>query len=286
MIKLDSGPMSQPDLLLHERQELIRKRLAAEGRIIAAALAQELGISEDTIRRDLREMAASGLCRRVYGGALPPIPIESSLSERLAVGPERKQRLAEAAISLLQPGMTVFLDAGSTNLAIAQAIPAEMRLHIITNAPVIAAALIEHQAFDIVLIGGQIDKRAGGAIGAKAISDARIFHPDIFFLGTCGLEPETGVTATLFEEAEFKRFIAGQSRVVVVAATNEKLGAPAPYGIIGLDRCSHIILEHDASPDFASRIAGHGSEIIRAGAPNRQFAADMAGRGYLQEKTS
>ena len=138
--------MPNPDLLLHERQSLILKRIQDEGRVIAAALAQELSISEDTIRRDLREMAAAGLCRRVYGGALPPDDAGSSLVERLQIKPERKDAMARAALPLIETGMTVFIDAGSTNLAIARAIPPGLRLTVITNTPMVATALLEHDA--------------------------------------------------------------------------------------------------------------------------------------------
>ena len=116
--------MSGQDLLLlGERQDLIRARLDLSGRVIAAELAQELGVSEDTIRRDLREMAASGLCRRVYGGALRMTHASTTMNERMAIAGERKAALARTAAGLIPAGATVFLDAGSTNVALARALP-------------------------------------------------------------------------------------------------------------------------------------------------------------------
>ena len=115
------------ELLLRERKTLIQERLKANGRVLAADLAAEFNVSEDTIRRDLREMAAAGLCERVYGGALPVVPAaHTTLSERIAMAPERKAALARVAVGLIEPGMTVFLDAGSTNLAIAQLIEPDL----------------------------------------------------------------------------------------------------------------------------------------------------------------
>jgi DeoR/GlpR family transcriptional regulator of sugar metabolism len=256
--------MSIQDLLLGERQDLIRTRLDLSGRVIAAELAQELGVSEDTIRRDLREMAASGLCRRVYGGALRMPHSSSSMNERMAVGGERKAVLARAAAGLVPAGAAVFLDAGSTNLALARALPAGAGLTVATNAPVIAAALLEREIATIQL-GGLIDARSGAAIGAKAMRDAEAVRPDILVLGVCGIDPKAGVTAESFEEAEFKRFIASRSRTVMVIVTNDKLSTAAPYSVVPLSRVARAVIEADAAETEAAALAAAGIETIRAG---------------------
>jgi DeoR/GlpR family transcriptional regulator of sugar metabolism len=257
--------MSTTDLLMRERQSLILNRLKHDGRVIAVAIAQELSISEDTIRRDLREMAAAGLCRRVYGGALPAESDATSLTERLSLKPERKDALARAAVPLLEPGMTVFIDAGSTNLAIARALAPNLKLTIITNSPNVASALIDRQEIDVILLGGKLDHRTGAVIGARAIADAASFRPDICVLGSCGFEAETGISAQDFDEAEFKRSIAQHSHAVVAAITNEKLGAAAPFNVVSMGKNDHIILEHDADAGYVRRLAKSGINVILAG---------------------
>lgn len=256
--------MNTSDLLLHERQSLILKRLQADGRVIAAALAQEWAISEDTIRRDLREMASAGLLKRVYGGALPATSEVSTLAERLTQKPERKELLARAAAPLLEPGLTVFIDAGSTNLAITRALPPGLRLTVITNAPVIAAALVDRQEIDVILLGGKLDHRTGAVIGARAIADVASFRPDICVLGSCGFDVEAGVSADDFDEAEFKRAIAQRSRSVLAAITNEKLGAPAPFHVVTVGETDRIVLEHDAAADQVRALSKSGIRTILA----------------------
>lgn len=255
--------MSQ-ELLLGERQDIIRTRLDLSGRVIAAALAQELGVSEDTIRRDLREMAASGLCRRVYGGALRITQSQTSMNERMAMGGERKAALAQAAAALIPAGSTVFLDAGSTNLALARALPAGSDLTVATNAPAIAAALLERDIATIQL-GGLIDPAVGGAIGAKAMRDAEALCPDILVLGVCGIDPDAGITAYTFEDAEFKRFVASRSRLVLVTFTNDKLSIAAPYSVVPLSRVARAVVEADADETEVAALAATGIEILRAG---------------------
>ena len=256
--------MSSHELLLHERQNFILRRLNAEGRVIAAAMAQELSISEDTIRRDLRDMAAAGLCKRVYGGALPATSDVTTLTERLGLAPERKAALARAAVTLFEAGMTLFIDAGSTNLAIARALPPTLRLTVITNSPTIAAALVDRPEIDIVLLGGKLDHRTGAVIGARAIAEVAGFRPDICVLGSCGFDHAAGISAEDFDEAEFKRAIARRSRSVLAAITNEKLGAPAPFAVVAVGAGDHLVLEHDADAGHGSTLAGSGVNILRA----------------------
>lgn len=253
------------DLLLRERQGIIRKRLAEEGRVIAADLAQEFRISEDTIRRDLREMAAAGFCRRVYGGALPAAGDDDTLLKRLSDKPERKDALARATVSRFKPGMTLFIDAGTTNLAIAQAIPAGLPLTVITNAPMVAAALLDRPEVEVVMLGGRLDRKSGAVLGAKAMQEAANFHPEICVLGSCGLDLENGITAAFYEEAEFKRFVALRSRSILAAVTNEKLGAPAPFAVLPLDRVGPVVVEHDADPVVIASITAAGIDLLRAG---------------------
>src|ERR1035437_8988748 len=119
------------EFLPQERQRLILDRLEREGRVIAQELAQQFCTSEDTIRRDLRELAAAGRCHRVYGGALPIPPASTSLAERVAVLPTRKQALGVTLASLMPAGQVIFVDAGSTNLAAVRALPEEHALIIV-----------------------------------------------------------------------------------------------------------------------------------------------------------
>lgn len=256
--------MSGQDLLLGERQDLIRARLDLSGRVIAAELAQELGVSEDTIRRDLREMAASGLCRRVYGGALRIAQSATSMNERMATGSDRKAALGRTAAGLIVAGSTLFLDASSTNLALARALPVGGTLTVATNAPAIAAALLERDIATIQL-GGPIDPRIGGAIGAKAMRDAEAFRPDLFVLGVCGIDADAGVTADSFEDAEFKRFVASLSKSVLVAVMNDKLSTAAPYSVVPLSRVARAVIEADADETEAAALAAAGIATLRAG---------------------
>ncbi|MGV3491286.1 MAG: DeoR/GlpR family DNA-binding transcription regulator [Devosia sp.] len=233
-------------MLTEERHDVIRTRLAAEGKVLASVLATTFGVSEDTVRRDLRELARAGECRRVYGGALAMAPDLGSIAQRQDVLAESKRRLAQTAVSLIGAGQTIFIDAGSTNLAVAAALSRELPLTVITNAPAVALALADHRLCRTVVIGGTFDADKGACVGAQAVGAVRQFNADAVVLGTCGIDALVGVSALDGEEAAIKRAMVEQSRRVIVAATNDKLGTVAPYVVAGPERVDELVVEGEA----------------------------------------
>jgi DeoR/GlpR family transcriptional regulator of sugar metabolism len=253
-----------PSTLPDERREAIRERLQRGRRVLASELAREFETSEDTIRRDLRELATAGLCRRVYGGALPLSPASGSLADRLAEAPERKAALARAAVALVEPGQVLFIDAGSTNTAIARALPSGLSLTVATNAANIAALLAGRPGIELLLIGGSVNPRSGAALGAKALRDAREIRADLAFLGACAVDAVAGVSAFDSEEAEFKRLIAERARAVAAAVTADKLGATAPFEVGPVAMLNHLIVEADAPEDALAPLRASGVRVLRA----------------------
>src|SRR5450755_3698797 len=128
-----------------ERRDIIAGRLAQGQSVTAGSLAEEFSVSPDAIRRDLRALAAEGRCRRVYGGALPISPARTPMAARIGEGRERKEALARTAATMIQPGEFLFLDNGSTNLALTGFLPGDAELTIATNSIEIAAAVLRRQ---------------------------------------------------------------------------------------------------------------------------------------------
>src|SRR3954451_11865963 len=150
---------------------------------MAKDVAIELGVTEDSVRRDLRELAADGLCQRVYGGALPVSPAIVDYAARRSVAVDNKARVARRAVELIRPGSTVILDGGTTTLAIAQALPPDLRATVVTHSPTVAAALVEHPAVEVFVLGGRLFKHSAVTCGA---APAQAVHADLFFLGVTG----------------------------------------------------------------------------------------------------
>jgi DeoR/GlpR family transcriptional regulator of sugar metabolism len=241
--------MPSLNLLPDERQRIICQRLSLGERVLAAEMARELGASEDTIRRDLRELANRGVCQRVYGGALPVSSASGSFRMRQSQKLGSKIALGQAAAKMIATDQVIFLDAGTTNLEIARALPNHPKLTVATNSPAIAAELISRSEITLLMIGGRIDSGSGAALGARAIRDLQSICIDLTFLGACAVSDQTGVRAFIFEDAEFKQALVGTSRAVAVAVTTEKLGTTAPFHAALSSELDLLIVEADASAE-------------------------------------
>ena len=128
-------------MLTTQRKQLLLDRLRRDGQIVAKAFSEELGISEDTVRRDLRELAAEGRLQRVHGGALPASAAVGSLQVREQLAPEDKRALGRAGAALVLPGQVVILDGGTTSLQVVQNLPLDLRATVVTHSPTVAVAL-------------------------------------------------------------------------------------------------------------------------------------------------
>ncbi|MGI3900370.1 MAG: DeoR/GlpR family DNA-binding transcription regulator [Janthinobacterium lividum] len=250
-----------------ERQTAILDRLLRDGRVLAADLASEFDTSEDTIRRDLRDLAAAGQCRRVYGGALPLAPASQPLARRIASAPDSKRALGRAAAMLVKNRDTVMIDSGSTNLQIAEALPVDLDITVVTNAPSVAQALAGRRSCTVVMLGGKIDPILGAAFGPLTLRDLDGIRPDIAFIGACGLAAAAGLTVFDPEEAEFKRRLVANSARNVVALTADKLGTAASFVVAPIAALHDLIVEADASPAALADLARPGLTLHRAPAP-------------------
>lgn len=248
-------------MLTEQRRHLLLDRLKRDGRLVARDLSEELGLSEDTLRRDLRDLAAAGLLTRVHGGALPASPTVASLDRRRTMAVDEKRRLARAAAPLVERGQTVFIDGGTTNLELVRILPLGLRATIITHSPVIASALEGHEAVDLILIGGTILRHSMVSTGAAALDAIARLRADVFFLGLTALHPEEGATTGNYEEAALKRAIAARSAEVVVLATAEKLGAVSPHQIGPAEIVTTLVIAKEADVSGWGEV---GFKVMRA----------------------
>ena len=230
-------------MLVSERRQLLLSRLRSDGKLVARDLAIELGISEDSVRRDLRDLAAAGLCQRVYGGAVPVSPALADYATRTTVEPESKQRVAAHALGLIHDGHLVILDGGTTTLAVARALPVDLHATVITHSPTIAAALVPHPSVEILLLGGRIYKHSAVACGAATVEAASAVSADLFLLGVTGVHPEHGLTTGDPEEAAMKRALSARAAETFVLASAEKLGAVSPYKVLELADVAGVVTE-------------------------------------------
>ena len=230
-------------MLTDQRKQYILERLQREGQIVAKTLAQTLNLSEDTIRRDLRELAQEGLLQRVHGGALPASSAVADFPQRQQIATAAKQAIGYAAAQLIQSGQVVILDGGTTAVQIARQLPATLRATLVTHSPNVAVELAQHPTVEVILIGGRLFKHSVVAVGAAAIEALSHINADLYFMGVTGIHPQVGLTTGDLEEAYVKRALCERAAETVVLASTEKLGVASAYVIAPVSKVSGMIVE-------------------------------------------
>ena len=230
-------------MLTAERRQAILARVERDGRVVASELVASLGVSEDTVRRDLRDLAEQGLLHRVHGGALASAPAAGSFTHRLEVSHEEKAALAEAALPLLVGARVIVLDGGTTTLELARRLPLLYDGTVVTNSPPVASALADHPKAEVMLVGGRLLKDAQVAVGAAAVEAFHTVRADICVLGICSLHPDVGVTTLDDEEAYVKRAMVASAGEVIALATADKLRTASPWVVAQLADIDHLVTD-------------------------------------------
>jgi DeoR/GlpR family transcriptional regulator of sugar metabolism len=252
-------------MLAAERRDFLVERLASTGKIVAKDVAAELGLSEDSLRRDLRDLAAAGLCQRVYGGALPVSPAVADYATRATVAPDSKSRVAARAAQLVHAGGTVILDGGTTTLAVVAALPSDLSCTVITHSPTIAVALLDRPAIEVFLLGGRLFRHSAVTCGAAAVEAAQAVSADVFLLGVTGVHPEHGLTTGDPEEAAMKRALAARAADTYVLASAEKIGAVSPYRVLPLTDIAGVVTDTPAENLTVRKLRDLGTPVLHAG---------------------
>ena len=245
------------------RRDIILERLASGTRVVARELADEFQVSEDAIRRDLRDLAEAGKCRRIYGGALP-LAEAAPFVERVDRDFPAKRALARAAAALIEPGQMIYVDTGTTHLLLAESLVRGRPVTLVTNSVAIAASVYRRPEVRLFLIGGRVDVDTDGALGATAAAQVAQYQPDITFIGVCAIDAGLGLSAQDDRDADLKRAAIAASRRVVVLAGNDKLARTAPYRVAPSQAIHSLIVEHDAPEAVCTDFAAAGVEVIRA----------------------
>jgi len=251
-------------MLTRERKDHILAILRRDRRLVAKEVSRELGLSEDTIRRDLRELAGEGMLQRVHGGAMPVSPAMADLKGRIVLSPEGKSAIGRAAAALVRPGQVVFLDGGTTAVQVARNFAPDLEATVVTHSPGVAAVLAEHPRLEIELIGGRLYRHSGVTMGAAAVEMIGRIRADLFFMGASGVHAELGCMTGNAEEAAIKRLLVRHAAETVLLASREKLGAVAPFAIVGLEEIDTLIVEANLPETVTAPFRRDGLTILAA----------------------
>ncbi|PJI94859.1 DeoR/GlpR family DNA-binding transcription regulator [Luteimicrobium subarcticum] len=249
-----------------ERHQEILDRARADGRVEVAGLATDLQVTPETVRRDLSVLERQGLVRRVHGGAIPVerLGLEPGVAVREGLLSAEKARIAKLALEEVPEDGSILLDAGTTTVRLAEMLPADRPLSVVTHSLPVASLLAARPATTVHLVGGTVRGRTLAAVGPWALRELHDVQVDVAFVGTNGLSVERGLTTPDLAEAAVKRALVHAGRKVVVLADHTKVGRDDFARVVGLDEVDVVITDSGVDPELADRLGEAGPLVVRA----------------------
>ena len=209
-------------MLKKERQNIILRNVNLHNRLLVTDLSEEIKVSEDTIRRDLQELADDGKLIKVHGGALSK-SFHNSFNSSAVYAMENKKCIAQKAAALIKDGMFVLTSGGTTIIEMAKALPRELNATFITGSVPAAFEYMQHPNIEIVLIGDKLSKGSQITVGGEAIAKIKQIRADICFLGINALHVDHGLTDNDWEVVQVKKAMMETSQKTVVLTISEKI---------------------------------------------------------------
>jgi DeoR/GlpR family transcriptional regulator of sugar metabolism len=248
------------------RKQLILDYICSKGFATPEELAQQCHVAAITARRDLIWLEQEGLLKRVHGGAVPysaPLAI-THVSVRMRTSVEAKRAMALTAAGMVTQGERLFLDSGSTCAFLAQALPNDLDLIVITNSLENIGILAHKQGIRVINPGGELDVRLNAFVGPMTETALTTFHADKAFLGVTGIDLEQGFTDNSLSEGQIKMMMARHARDVIVLADSSKFGKTAFRSVLPLTAVSQIITDPDAPEQFCDELRQRGVQVVVA----------------------
>lgn len=250
-------------MLIDERRQHILNLIQSQGRVLVGELSRSLRTSTITIRKDLEYLHSKGLIQRSHGGALrlqSGAMFDPSLQEKQRQHSQEKQRIAAAAITMVEEGQCVMLDSGTTTTAIAQALKRFSQLTVITNAVNIATELSSTD-FEVILVGGSLRKNSSSLVGPLAEDVLEQMHADILFLGLDGFDVEVGVTTPNFLESRVNRAMIKAAKRVVAVCDSTKFGRRSLSRIAPVSAIHAVITDKNVPGEVEQSLRTAGIEV-------------------------
>lgn len=250
-------------MLAVERRRLIAENLRTRGVISVAQMAEALGTTEITVRRDMRVMAKDGLLVRAHGGAVLPAAIghEPSYSEKARQASAEKAAIAALAVRMIPPGDSILLGPGTTTLALARLLADIQELTVVTNSLLVAQALMVAARVEVIITGGTLRRSIHALVGPAAEESVRALRASKAFISGNGFTLERGLSTPSPLVAATDRAFAGAAQQVVVLADHTKLGLDTMCQTVPTARVHTLITDSGADPALLAAIRESGVDV-------------------------
>lgn len=245
------------------RQTELLAEVRARGSATVDELAERFGVTLQTVRRDVKLLAAAGLVSRYHGGVRVPSSTTENLAyrQREALNAEGKRRIARAVAQAVPHGSSLLMNIGTTVEAVARELLQHRGLRVITNNLNVAAILADNPGCEVIVAGGVVRHRDRGIIGAAAVELIRQFKVDIGLIGISGIEDDGTLRDFDMREVQVARAIIEQSREVWLVADHSKFNRPAMVELARIDQISMVFTDTPPPEPFPALLAEAGVPV-------------------------
>jgi DeoR/GlpR family transcriptional regulator of sugar metabolism len=249
-------------MLKKERQAYILHQVNLHNKVLSSSLCSEINVSEDTIRRDLQELADEGKIIKVHGGALSysfnhvHFPVNGVYSQN------QKKTIAQKAIGLIGNGMFVLTSGGTTIIEMARSLPPQLKATFISGSIPAILEYMHHPNIEIIVVGDRISKNSKITVGSEAIEKIKQVKADLCFLGTNALDIEHGITDNDWEVVQLKKAMIVSCKKVVCLSIAEKINTVQPIQVCGLSEIDTLITELSPGNPVLQPYVDAGIEVL------------------------
>ena len=249
-------------MLKEERHKIILKEINLHNKVLSTDLKDQLVVSEDTIRRDLNELAELGLILKVHGGAMSKTFHYPFNGNGQVYAQDAKQVIAGKVVELFKDDMMILMEGGTTIMEIAKKIPEGLRATFFTVSPVVALSLAEHEHIEVITIGGRLAKNSNIHIGASVINELSNIKTDLCIIGTNGISIQEGLTDSDWEVVHVMRAMMRASRQTAVVTIAEKFGTVQKLKVTDFSAIDYVVTELPPDSSFLSPYNGNARPVF------------------------
>jgi DeoR/GlpR family transcriptional regulator of sugar metabolism len=248
-------------MLKEERQAYILHQVNLHNKVLSSHLSEMMQVSEDTIRRDLHELATEGRIIKVHGGAISP-SFHVGITSKDVYSVEEKRAIALKASRLVQDGMFVLTSGGTTIIELARVLPKDLQATFITPSLTAAVEYANHPSIEVVMIGDRLSKNSKIAVGGEAVKRIQHIKADLCILGVNAIDINEGLTDNDWGVVEIKRTMIDTSKKVVALSISEKVNTSEQLKICEVDEIDYLITELSPDADQLRPYRNKGIQIL------------------------